>query len=132
MDIALCIIDKTANQLQFAGAFRPLVHIRNGKLNLIKSDAAPIGGFRGEEPNYHTHQINYLAGDTFFIYTDGYPDQFGGERNKKYMTRRFRELLLSLHALKSQEQKLKLQEELDRWKGARDQVDDILIIGFKL
>lgn len=132
MDIALCIIDKTANQLQFAGAFRPLVHIRNGQLNRIKSDAAPIGGFRGEEPNYHTHQINYLPGDVFYIYTDGYPDQFGGEKNKKYMTRRFRELLLSLHSLEPQEQNLKLQEELDRWKGARDQVDDILVIGFKL
>ncbi len=132
MDIALCIIDKAAEKLQFAGAFRPLVHIRDGKLNRIKSDAAPIGGFRGEDPSYHTHHIKYKAGDVFYIYTDGYPDQFGGDKNKKYMTRRFRELLLSLHALEPQEQKVELQDELDRWKGSRDQVDDILVIGFKL
>jgi serine phosphatase RsbU (regulator of sigma subunit) len=132
MDIALCIIDDNYQKLQFAGAFRPLVHIRNGKLHRIKSDAAPIGGFRGEEPSFSKHEIKIEKGDAFYIYTDGYADQFGGDRNKKYMTRRFRALLEDISNKSMVDQNQRLQSEFDQWRGEQDQVDDVLVIGFRV
>ncbi|MEQ8907745.1 MAG: SpoIIE family protein phosphatase [Vicingaceae bacterium] len=132
MDIALCIIDEPNNSMQFAGAFRPLVHIRKGELYRIKSDAAPIGGFRGEEPSFSKHEINLEKGDTFYIYTDGYADQFGGANNKKYMTKKFRELLLRISTKSIADQEKTLQKEFDHWKGDSEQVDDVLVIGFQI
>jgi serine phosphatase RsbU (regulator of sigma subunit) len=132
MDLALCVIDKEQNKLQFAGAFRPLIHIRDNQLHRIKSDAAPIGGFRGEAPHFTKHCIEMRKGDVFYIYTDGYADQFGGENNKKYMTKRFREFLFSIHGLNCDDQKTRLKEEYERWKGENEQVDDVLVIGFRV
>lgn len=132
MDIALCILDENKKIMQFAGAFRPLVQVRNGDLIRIKSDAAPIGGFRGEDPSFSKHEISLEKGDTFYIYTDGYADQFGGSHNKKYMTKRFREFLLSTNHLPLEDQEKELQKEFVRWKGDADQVDDVLVLGFRI
>jgi len=132
MDIALCIIDEQKETVEFAGAFRPLVHVRENSLTRIKSNAAPIGGFRGEEPIFNLHTINYQKGDVFYIYTDGYADQFGGERGKKFMTKKFREFLLSINQEDMDDQKELLKKEFDEWRGSRKQVDDVLVIGFKM
>jgi serine phosphatase RsbU (regulator of sigma subunit) len=132
MDIALCVIDEEHTTLKFAGAFRPLVHIRDGKLFRIKSDSAPIGGFSGEDPVFSKHTIQVEKGDTFYIYSDGYPDQFGGTRNKKYMTRKFRDFLLKLSKDATDVQKSRLEKEFYDWKGNAEQVDDVLVIGFRL
>jgi len=132
MDIALCVIDEDFQKMQFAGAFRPLLHIRDGQINRIKSDPVPIGGFRAEAPKFTLHELDIKKGDCFYIYSDGYADQFGGERDKKYMTKRFRELIVSMHNLPMNDQHEKLQVEFDRWRGNNEQVDDVLVIGFRL
>lgn len=131
MDIALCVIDKEFKTLEFSGAFRPLIIVRNGELERVKATPTPIGGVREKETPYQKEVIKVQANDTFYIFSDGYPDQFGGENNKKFMTRRFRELLqkLSMHPIDHQAGLL--QEELDAWMGANDQVDDILVIGIQ-
>ncbi len=132
MDIALCVIDEDFQKMQFAGAFRPLLHIREGHAIRIKSDPFPIGGFRSEAPMFTLHEIDIRKGDCFYIYSDGYADQFGGDKDKKYMTKRFREFILSLHEFPMNEQYEKLQLEFDRWRGNKEQVDDVLVIGFRL
>lgn len=132
MDIALCVIDENKSTLEFAGAFRPLIHIREGVIHRIKSNSAPIGGFSGKIPVFTKHTVQVKKGDVFYIYSDGYADQFGGEANKKFMTRRFRELLLQISSKPLNAQQKILEEEFYAWKGEADQVDDILVIGFRL
>jgi serine phosphatase RsbU (regulator of sigma subunit) len=132
MDIALCVFDTDFKTLKFAGAFRPLIHISEGVMNRIKADSAPIGGVGQHVPTFTQHEISIKKGDSIYIYTDGFADQFGGVRNKKYMTKRFRPFLLSIAQFSMEEQCLRLQEELDQWKGNVDQVDDILVIGVRI
>jgi serine phosphatase RsbU (regulator of sigma subunit) len=132
MDIALCVFDTEFKILKFAGAFRPLIHISDGVMNRIKADSAPIGGVGAHTPKFTQHKINIKKGDSIYIYTDGFADQFGGERNKKYMTKRFREFLLSISDFPIQEQQIMLKTELDQWQGVAEQVDDILVIGIKI
>ena len=132
MDIALCVIEDDFSKLCFSGAFRPLILVRGGEIIRIKSTAAPIGGIRDGNVHYEKHEIPIKTGDSFYIYSDGFPDQFGGENNKKYMTKRFRELLLKISRHKMETQEGLLQEEFDAWRGECEQVDDILVLGFSL
>lgn len=132
MDIALCVLDEELTEVSFAGAFRPLIHIRNGELNRIKSDSAPIGGFSSKRPVFTKHEIKLEKEDALYIYSDGYADQFGGEKNKKYMTRKFRQLLHLISDQPMKEQGELLEKEFNEWKRENDQVDDILVIGFRV
>ena len=132
MDIALCVIDEEFTTLQFAGAFRPLLHIRKGELTRIKSDSAPIGGFSNNTPTFAKYSIALEKGDIFYIYSDGYADQFGGDNNKKYMTRKFRQFLQDISDHSMEKQGELLEKEFNDWRGHNDQVDDILVIGFRV
>ncbi len=132
MDVALCVIEDDFTKLSFSGAFRPLILIRNNELIRIKSTPAPIGGIRERSVVYEKHDLEIQEGDTFYIFSDGYADQFGGDNQKKYMTKRFRELLLKVSRYPMDSQEGLLQEEFDAWKGGQEQVDDVLVIGFKL
>ena len=132
MDIALCVIDESFTKLKFAGAFRPLVHVRDGELKRIKSESSPIGGVKMASPVFSRHEIELQKDDLFYIYSDGYADQFGGQRNKKYMTRRFREFLLKISREPIDKQKGLLKKELEDWQQDNEQVDDILVIGFRV
>jgi serine phosphatase RsbU (regulator of sigma subunit) len=132
MDMALCAFDTEFKTLKFAGAFRPLIHISGGVLNRIKADSAPIGGVGSQPPKFNQHLIDIKKGDCLYIYSDGFADQFGGDRNKKYMTRRFRSFLASVAHFPMEEQRSLLQEELSRWQGDKEQVDDILVIGVRV
>jgi serine phosphatase RsbU (regulator of sigma subunit) len=133
MDITLCKIDYKNRDLQFAGAFNPLYMVRNRELFEYKTDKFPIGHY-AEEPDkkYLTQHIRYQNGDVFYIFTDGYADQFGGPNGKKFMYKRFRELLLEIHQLPMHMQREKLDEAIENWRGDGEQVDDILVIGFRL
>ena len=94
--LAICSINYKNKKLQFAGAFNPLYIIQNDEINVIKGDKYAVGSFSsGEDIDYQNHVINLKEGDTFYIFSDGYPDQFGGPKNKKYLYKRFREFLLS-------------------------------------
>ena len=134
MDIAICKINHKANTLEYAGAMRPLWIVNKaGELTEVKADKIPIGTKqkdREETIVYTTHTIATGKGDTFYIFTDGYADQFGGKKDKKYSTGKFKELLVANSKLPFASQELKIREEHLDWKAENEQVDDILIIGF--
>jgi len=133
MDIALLSIDFDKNTLEYAGAFNPLYHIRDNELQKISGDKFPIGAFVGEELNkFNNHELDLKSGDILYVFSDGYPDQFGGERNKKFMTKRFRELLMEVHGQPMKKQKELLTQRIHDWMGENEQVDDILIIGIRI
>ncbi|RLC37414.1 hypothetical protein DRH27_03890 [Candidatus Falkowbacteria bacterium] len=130
MDISLISIKKENMSLDFAGAFNPLYLIRNGELQIFKGDKFPIGGFVGEKlENFTNHNIKLMKGDSVYIFSDGYPDQFGGEKGKKFKYRQFQELLLSIQDKSMMEQKEILDKTIADWMGNLEQVDDILVIG---
>lgn len=133
MDIALISIDFDNHQLEYAGAFNPLYHFRDDELIQVPADKFPIGAFLGEELNkFQNNKVELKKDDVFYIFSDGYADQFGGPKNKKFMTKRFRDKLLSIHKKPMNEQREDLAETIKDWMGDATQVDDILIIGIKI
>ncbi len=133
MDMALCVIDKGAKKIDFAGAKNPLVYIQDGKLNIIKGDRMPIGGIQRESKRrFKHHTIEITKPTTCYIFSDGFQDQFGGPKGRKFMKKNFHHLLLSIHQKSMDEQKKILEEKYDEWKGKNRQVDDVLVIGFRV
>jgi ligand-binding sensor domain-containing protein/serine phosphatase RsbU (regulator of sigma subunit) len=135
MDIAICRINHDAGTLQYAGAMRPLWIINKGELREIKADKIPIGTRqrdREEAIAYTGHTMPFVKGDSFYIFTDGYADQFGGPKDKKYSSSKFKELLLTHSGLDFGGQEKNIRAEHLSWKGENEQVDDILLIGFGL
>jgi len=130
MDIALCCLDSNAKQLQFAGANNPLYYISNGELKEIKPDKQPIGKYEYRKP-YTTHTIDVNSGTMAYIFSDGYADQFGGPKNKKFTYRKFRETLLAIHENSMDEQHELLDKQIISWKGEKMQIDDICVMGLK-
>ena len=130
MDIGLCVIDRQRKNLVYAGAFMPLYLIRDGSLTEIMSDKIIIGMNHDSQP-YIDHEIDLLDNDIFYIFSDGYVDQFGGSENKKFMYRRFRYLLLTIHNFPISDQKAILEENIKTWMGTNEQVDDMMVIGFR-
>ncbi len=138
MDIAICVIDKANQQLEFAGAKNPLVYIQQGQLKEIAGDKMHIGGQmrKGEDKlqhkNFTKHTIDTSTPSTFYIFTDGYEDQFGGEENKKFSKRQLHRVLLENHQEALFEQKWRLEKNINDWTGHHAQIDDILVIGFQV
>jgi CheY-like chemotaxis protein len=131
MDIAICIIDFEENKMQFAGARNPLLIIRNGKLIQYKADRMSVTYSHKINKPFTKYDINLEINDTLYIFTDGYTDQFGGEEDIKFGTSQFRELILSIYNRPMHEQREILIKKHEEWKGKRNQLDDILIIGFR-
>ena len=129
MDIALCSIE--GNKLQYAGAHNPLWIIRNGELIETKANKQPIGQFDNPEP-YTTHSFDLVQGDSIYVFSDGYVDQFGGEKGKKFKSKAFRELLLSIQDKSMEEQKIVLDDAFENWKGDLEQIDDVCLIGVRV
>jgi serine phosphatase RsbU (regulator of sigma subunit) len=129
MDIALCSIED--NQLHYAGAHNPLWIIRNGEIIETKANKQPIGQFDNPEP-YTTHSFGLEPGDSIYIFSDGYVDQFGGEKGKKFKSKAFRELLLSIQDKSMEDQKTIIDEAFESWRGDLEQIDDVCIIGVKV
>lgn len=132
LDISLVMIDEKHNKIQFAGANNPFYIIRNGDLEIIKGDRMPIGIHLNFEKPFTQHDIDVSKGDMIYLFTDGYADQFGGPRNKKFRYKNFQELLLEIHTKTMDEQKDQLLRTITDWMGNNEQVDDILILGFKI
>ncbi len=130
MDLGLCVIDRKRKKIRYAGAFLPLYLIREGILIETSADKIIIGMNREGLP-YRDHELDLLEGDIFYIFSDGYVDQFGGDENKKFMYRRFRYLLLTIHNFPVNDQKAILDENIKNWMGLNEQVDDIMVIGFR-
>jgi serine phosphatase RsbU (regulator of sigma subunit) len=131
MDLALCSIDFKNQTLYYSGAYRPLVFIRDGQLNEIKGDKHSIGGISEFDTTFTLHQLNIQKGDTFYIYSDGYADQFGGHKNRKYMAGKLKDFLVEISTKPMNEQQQLLTENHYNWRGENEQVDDLLVIGFR-
>ncbi len=131
MDMALVILDYGKKEIQYAGAYNPLILIRNGGMLEYKGDKMPIGIQINEKESFTNHIIPMQPGDTLYIFSDGYADQFGGEDGRKFKIRHFKELLLEIHRKPMPEQKKILEETLLKWMGDHSQLDDILVIGLR-
>ena len=133
MDMVLCVIDFEGKELQFSGAINPLIMIRDGELTQIKGDKKSIGpGVYGEPARFTNHKIDLKKNDCFYMFSDGYADQFGGPDDKKYMIKKFRNLLTEVHKKPMSQQMEILEREFNDWKGDEEQVDDVIVIGFRI
>ena len=149
MDMALAIINNDNLELQFAGAYNPLYIIRkktssppDGSSNLItmesdeyylleiKADRQPIGIY-SDEINFTTNYFQILENDTLYIFSDGFADQIGGPNSKKFMSRKFKEMLLHVQNKSMDKQKAILNQILEDWQGNLEQIDDILVFGIR-
>ncbi len=130
MDLALICYNKDTQILEYAGAYNPLFHIRNGELEEIKADRFPIGMTNAlEAKRFTNHEIKVEKGDCFYIFSDGYADQFGGTDGTKLRKKNMKDLLVSLHDRSMKEQGHELEKHILEWMGTYEQVDDIVVIG---
>ncbi|MBL4654505.1 MAG: SpoIIE family protein phosphatase [Bacteroidia bacterium] len=138
MDIALCKLNVSTRELEYAGAFNPLYICRkvnggNYEMEVIKADKMSIGGVvMGGERIFTNHKTQLNNGDTFYVFSDGYLDQFGGPRNKRFMSKKFRNTLVELQEFNMATQEEKLDSILKDWQGDARQIDDILVIGVRV
>jgi len=131
MDIALVVYDKEIKTLEYAGAFNSLLMIRNGELIEHKADKMPIGIFVKEKESFTNNIVELQKDDNFYLFSDGYVSQFGGENGRKFMHANFKKLLVEIASKSMAEQKKILDDALTSWQGEFSQVDDILVMGFK-
>lgn len=132
MDISFCILDEEQMQLEFSGAHNSAYVIRDNQLMEIEAEPFSIGAYVNGEKEYLNHSFSLKKGDCIYLYSDGFADQFGGPKGKKFMRKQFREKLISLSALPMQEQHKKLDAILNEWQGNLEQVDDVLVIGVRV
>lgn len=131
MDVAICKLK--GNTLQYAGAHNPLWIIRKGasEIEQIKANKQPIGEFENPLP-FSTHSVNLNPGDSIYLFSDGFSDQFGGEKGKKFKAVNFKKLLLSIQEEPMQQQRRLLKEAFENWKGDIEQLDDVCVIGVQV
>ncbi|MBN1183677.1 MAG: SpoIIE family protein phosphatase [Bacteroidales bacterium] len=131
MDIALCTFDPVKSKLYYSGAYNSLWLMRDGEIETYKADRMPVAVFDKQE-DFTCHEIDCKKGDQIYIFSDGYPDQFGGDNLKKYMSKNLREKVVSISNLPMEQQKEKLLEEFYAWKGDTEQIDDVTLLGVKI
>ncbi len=133
MDVSICVFDRDMSVLQYAGANRPLWIVRQGNLMVFGPDKHPIGGLQvAKNRKFNNHVIGLEKGDSVYIFTDGFADQFGGDNGKKLMTGKFKEMILSIQNKSIREQESYLKSYFEKWKGINEQVDDVLVIGVRV
>ncbi len=132
MDIALCVIDLDKLVMEFSGAFNPLYLIRKGVLHETRGDKMPIGINAITEKSFTNNIIKLEKGDLIYLFSDGYADQFGGPNDKKFKHKSLRELLIKIRKKSMETQKKELERSFITWKGDREQIDDVLLIGIKI
>jgi serine phosphatase RsbU (regulator of sigma subunit) len=132
MDIAMIAIDYEKQKIAFAGAHNPLWLIRNEELTEVKSDKMSVGldEFHVNE-SFSVKTIDILQGDVIYLFSDGYADQFGGEKNKKFTYKQLKKVLLNIHTLSMKQQKVVLENTFLNWKKDEEQIDDVCIMGLK-
>jgi serine phosphatase RsbU (regulator of sigma subunit) len=130
MDIAVCVVDFEKNILWYAGANNPLYLVRNGELTQYRADRMPVAIHYKMEP-FTLHKIDIQKGDAFYIFTDGYADQFGGPQQKKFMSMQLRETLVSMAGMQMLKQGERLNEIFEEWRGDSPQIDDVTLIGVR-
>lgn len=130
MDVSLCSFDVKNNLVKYAGAYRPLYIVNGDNIKEIKGNRFPIGGGDSyKKTNFTTHTININKNDCFYMFSDGFTDQFGGPNDKKFMNKKFKQVLIDIQHKPAEEQMKILDKTLLDWQGSIKQVDDILVIG---
>ena len=132
MDVSVIVIDKNKNQLTYAGAFHPMLMIRNGSVQEFSGSRYPIGFYQNIDKQFEEQVVSIEPNDQFYLYSDGYSDQFGGEEGKKLNKRRFIELLLTASGMNMKEQSAFLAYAHTNWKQQEEQTDDLLVLGLKI
>jgi len=134
--MALCVMNEKKNTLQYSGANNPMYLIRNKngapELTEFKADRMPLGYYPGRFRPFTNKDIQLEYGDIFYLFSDGYIDQKGGADNKKFMSKKFKDLLLKIHKEPMQEQKDILDKTIMDWMGTAPQIDDIMVIGVRV
>ncbi|HKK41413.1 MAG TPA: SpoIIE family protein phosphatase, partial [Bacteroidales bacterium] len=130
MDIAVCLVDFKDDTLWYAGANSPLYLVREGQLIHYRADKMPVAIHYKMGP-FTLHRIKLQKGDAFYIFSDGYADQFGGPKEKKYMTTQLKETLVALEGMPMIQQGERLNDIFEEWKGDNPQVDDVTLIGVR-
>lgn len=131
MDVSLIRFNRKSNIVEYAGAFNPLYYVRDNQMEVVRGNRFPIGIFDGSQIKcFDNHEIEHKEGDVFYIFSDGYADQFGGPNNKKFKYKPFRDMLLDVSSKSFYDQQRILHERLVDWKGQNEQIDDICVIGF--
>jgi serine phosphatase RsbU (regulator of sigma subunit) len=139
MDISLIAVENPGanirvsetSKVTWAGAHNSLLIIRNASLLEYPADKQPVGKFENAHA-FKTHSVEIKSGDVIYLLTDGYADQFGGPKGKKFMTKQLKDLLLKIHQLPMEEQQAELDTTFGKWRGDIVQVDDVLLIGIKI
>ncbi|MCB8999037.1 MAG: SpoIIE family protein phosphatase [Bacteroidales bacterium] len=132
MDIACCVIDTEKRQLEFSGANNPLIYFKDKEMKIVKADRMPIGVGPVEEESFRKNIIPFDAIDKFYIFSDGYADQFGGEGNKKLKLKGFYQILNEIQEYPFEQHEELLHNRIKTWMGDNEQVDDILLIGIDM
>jgi serine phosphatase RsbU (regulator of sigma subunit) len=132
MDIVFCKFNKRTMTGSYCGAGRPLLMVRDGELIEFKKGPSAIGYFQGEQKVFETETFDLAPGDSFYLFSDGYTDQFGGENVKKFNRKRLRNILLSVNEFSMEKQKEELLFQFNNWKGKQVQIDDVCIIGVRI
>jgi len=132
MDVAIGVFDFVEQTFSYAGAFRPVLVVRDNELIELDASRYPIGFYANVIKVFTTHTIDIKQNDAFYFFTDGYCDQFGGEKAKKFNRKQFKELLLSAQDMEMSEQESYLQYVIKNWRQDEPQTDDILVMGIKL
>jgi serine phosphatase RsbU (regulator of sigma subunit) len=132
MDIGIIVLDKNKETIEYSGANNSLYQIRNNEIAIFKGNRMPIGIHLLYDKPFQNQSIVVKKGDIFYLFTDGYADQFGGPRNKKFRYNQLQSLLLDIHKLTMEEQKIRLIRTINEWKGDNQQVDDIMTLSFKI
>ncbi|PWJ40755.1 PP2C family protein-serine/threonine phosphatase [Sediminitomix flava] len=131
MDMGIIVLDKTNGNVTYSGANTPLYLIRNSEIEQIKGTRAPLGDTKIKDKSFENIKIQLQKGDQLYLASDGFQDQFGGPNDRKYLKKRFREMLLKYSDLPMNRQKMKIEQEFTQWKNTQKQTDDILVLGIK-
>ncbi|MCB9223677.1 MAG: SpoIIE family protein phosphatase [Crocinitomicaceae bacterium] len=132
MDLSLIAIDYQKLEIEFAGAYNPLYIVRNEEFIILKADKFAIGSFEPGTKTFSNQKFKLEKGDQIYLFSDGYADQFGGNKGKKFLYKTFREELLRIHKMEPEAQRNALNETIVEWQGDYAQVDDILVIGIRI
>ena len=131
MDLALVAIDTDTLKCEYAGANNPLYLVREGQLEEYKPDSMPLSHYQRMDP-FSTQEIQLNKGDQLYLFSDGYADQFGGKKRKKFKYKAFKQLILEHSSSPMQEQRLILQSTMHSWQGKNEQIDDMVIVGIRI
>jgi serine phosphatase RsbU (regulator of sigma subunit) len=132
MDVAFCILYKNRKKLEFSGAYNSLLLFHEGELKEYRADRMPIGIYYGEKETFTNYVIDVQRGDTIYLFSDGFADQFGGPKSSKYMKYNLKNLLSEISFKPMIEQREILEREFEKWKGSASQIDDVTILGVRL